>query len=189
LIVETFGLSGAGKSTYARRLAAELDLPAIAIRNKPEKHLYYRLFWLLNRPLARFLAERCLDQAKHDPRLRTHKWELYLKVVGREQKARLYRGGVIDEGLINFLLTLYEEPIPADDLIIYGELLPPHRRQIHIVETSEAKRLNRLAVRERIGRKDFGDEYYAKWSEIVLANYRVVKRWVESRYDCRTIAN
>jgi hypothetical protein len=189
LIVETFGLSGTGKSTYARRLAAELRLPMIGIHNKLEKHFYYRLFRLFNRRLAGFLAERCLEQSRHDPHLRAHKWELYLKAVGREQKARIFRRGVIDEGLINFLLTLYEQPIPAGDLMLYRELLSPHERQVHIVETSEAERLKRLSARNHIGRKKFGAEYYDNWSRIVAENYRVVKRWAEDHYDCRTIVN
>jgi hypothetical protein len=189
LIVETFGLSGTGKSTYARELAAELRLPMIAIRNKLEKYFYYWLFWLLNPRLAGFLATRCLDQSRHDPRLRAHKWELYLKAVGREQKARVFRGGVIDEGLINFLLTLYEEPIPPHDLLLYRDLLPPQERQIHILETNEAERLKRISARNRVGRKNFGEEYYEQWSRVVAENYRAVKRWAEHHYDCRTIVN
>ncbi len=189
VIIETFGLAAAGKSTYARKLAAERGLRNITIRSTVEKMFFYWLFRLLHPRLAAFLAKRCVEQSRDLPQLRHHKWELFRKAVGREQKARLFGSGVIDEGLVNFLLTLYEDIIPGEDLVAYGNLLPAKNREIHIVETNAESRAERLAARAKSTRQKFGDAYFARWSRIVEENHRIVDAWIRENYDYRVIAS
>jgi hypothetical protein len=187
VIIETFGLAAAGKSTYARQLAAGHGLRNITVRSTVERAFFYWLFRLLHPRLSAFLAKRCAEQSRDLPQLRHHKWDLFRKAVGREQKARLFGSGIIDEGLVNFLLTLYEDAIPREDLAAYGKLLPAANRQIHIVETNAESRAERLAARAKSTRQKFGDAYFARWSRIVEENHRTVDAWIRENYDYKVI--
>jgi hypothetical protein len=134
------------------------------------------------------LSARCRAQIEPSEEMRRRKWKLYRKLGAREQKARLLGGALIDEGLFNFLLTLYETEIPHEDLDIVGPLIATEGRELHIVEADESVRLQRIAARPRFVRREVGPEYFEKWSDVVMKNYVSVRKWIVS--NCKhTIIN
>jgi hypothetical protein len=187
MIIETFGLAAAGKSTYARRFAAENNLPLVDVPSRAETYFYFLLFRLLNGRLSSALSTRCRQQIEPNERMRRRKRILYWKAGAREQKARILGGGLIDEGLLNFLLTLYETEIPAEDLELFGRLMGRKGRELHIVEADQDARSARIAERTQFARRDVGPEYFETWSRVTLKNYEKLRAWIKENRAYKVI--
>jgi dephospho-CoA kinase len=187
MIVELVGAPGAGKSTLAPALAARCNVPIIRIGRLGQRHFYFALFAMRNWQLTRAVFAEFRRQERAHPELRTEvKARRYRSMGAKLAKARLIGGGLVDEGIFQGILKIFEEPATPEELEHWLSLIrtPPDR--VYIVEAPQAQRLERQRARGNVPRADLGWE---KWHAAFEANLAMLKPILLARYNAEICEN
>jgi len=190
MIIEIFGLPGSGKSHFAEKISKERAVPVIHIRGRIEKYALALLFAFAHPITFLFFLRILIAENKSHLALLHHKIRnLYFSVIAREEKAQLSgSGGIIDEGLVHFVLVLYEREISAQELEATLRHIP-QKRHIYIVESGADIRNARMKKRKRVPREGFGLEYRSRWFPVFEHNYQRVKTLVQRTHSYTFLEN
>jgi hypothetical protein len=183
-----FGPSGSGKSHFVRRLAAEHNVKRIRVRFG-QKYLLAILFALLHRAFAKQAFAMWNAETRRSPVLRGNKLYRLISFMAKEQKARLYRGGVIDEGLIQYFLILFEREVPVAEVRDCLALLQRADYLICIVESDVATRFRRMEERGKVSRWELGDAYVRRWQDVLQSNMERLTPVLTSLFRCEIVRN
>lgn len=147
MIIELFGLPGAGKSTLARSLESTGKARRIRIESKGEL-LWRSAVYAFGHPLDALMQLSYLIRYAGSPeRYYTKFMNLFLQHAAKYQKARSAPGTVvIDQGHLQNLLSLFEHPLSHGELVHYLKFLPKPD-QVWVCEASDEERERRLQVR------------------------------------------
>jgi dephospho-CoA kinase len=189
MIVELIGLSGAGKTSFARAFSEEQHIPIIEVTGRARK-VGLILWFIATRPRVFFSILLVLVvENKKSARLRSHKIRnLFFSTVAREQKARMSsRDCIIDEGLLQFFLSLYERPVNEQDVSRYLARIVDDRKVI-ILEAEYDVRIKRMKTRGRFPRSFMGEAYQRRWLSLVDKNYDLFKTFVKKQFSCKVVS-
>lgn len=189
MIIELLGLPGSGKTYYTKKFAQEYEMEAISFNKGFKKKFYAILFIIFHPFLFGILIKKLFIENRQDKKVLKHKLFNYLPgVIAREQKGRLSRRSVIDEGLIQFILAMYERKISKKDLR-WCQSYFNKRFKIFIIETEEKIRQKRIQTRGRIPRGHLGIDYVNNWMKILEHNYLIYKDFIQDNFQSKIIKN
>ncbi len=187
MIVELVGAPGAGKSYLAPAIAARCEVPIIRIGRMGQRHFYFAIFALRNRRLTRAIFAEFRRQERGCPELRSElKARRYRSMGAKLAKAWLLGGGLVDEGVFQGILKIFEDVATPAELEHWLSLIgtPPDR--VFIIEAPQAERLERQCARGNVPRQDLGWE---KWHAAFEANLAALKPILLARYNAEVCEN
>lgn len=117
-----------------------------------------------------------------------HKVKLFLKASAIESRSLFSKKTIVDDGLCQFLITLFEREIDNDDLSKLKKLVPQNAT-IFIVESGNEERLVRMNKRGRVPRDFMGTEYLMKISPIWESNAQTLKKFFVENFTTKVIVN
>lgn len=163
MILELVGLPGGGKSFLAPRIAANNGLQIVRVGRLGQRHVYRALFVLSHPRLYRALRRLCGEQAGDNDVVNRMNVRRLGSAVAKTHKARLLGDGLIDEGLFQFLLSVYETPPSVSELAAIIERIPEAGLRILFVQADGAIRDRRMQERNKIPRAELGASYVQRW--------------------------
>ncbi|MBI4836917.1 MAG: AAA family ATPase [Candidatus Portnoybacteria bacterium] len=172
MIIEFYGLPGAGKTTVAQKLAAKSDFKVIKIRSKKEL-FWYNFLFLIRHPVRFFATLFYLVANSASWSIFYYKFtNTFLHHNAKYQKAIGMEKAILDQGYFQNVLSVFEEPISASFLVKYaGFLLKPDKLVILNLPPDDI--LRRIGGRGYMTRERFGQKYFEKWLEAVKENNRI----------------
>jgi hypothetical protein len=188
VIVELFGPSGSGKSYFVARVAAEHRVRPIRV-HFGQKYLFALIFVLRHRQFARRIFAMWNSETRKTPVLRGNKLYRLISFMAKEQKARMKGGGVIDEGIIQYFLILYEDTAPVAQVYDCLALLRRPDYFVCIIESDVATRFRRMEERGKVSRWELGDAYVRRWQDVLQSNAELLKPVLTSLFRCETVRN
>jgi hypothetical protein len=183
-----FGPSGAGKSFLIKNLVTEHNVRRIRVRFG-QKYILAGLFALLHREFAKRVFKLWNAETRKNPVLRSEKLFRLISFMSKEQKARLYRGGVIDEGIIQYFLILFEGEAPVAQVRDCLALLQRPDYRICIVQSDIATRFERMKRRGKVSRWELGDDYVRRWQDVLQTNMGLLTPVLTSLFHCDIVRN
>ena len=156
MIIEFFGPSGAGKTTIARELNLNTGWEYIVVNSRKEKFKYNVIF--LFHSFIKFfsLFIKTISEGGGSFSLTRHKLHLLSEYIARNEKARIVgrkHNVILDEGLVQYGLSLYEKNISKLDAKKYIDRFATVQNKIQVVILcNDSERIKRMEKRKRIPR-------------------------------------
>jgi len=182
MIAEFFGLPGSGKTLLAKRFSKENRIPIIEINSRIEKY-FWAVFFVCTHPVLFFLLlKKIIKENKNDSALLRHKaLFLCLRAIAKEGKSFFKRDAVIDEGLYQTLLYIFERKIKKDELASYRTLFK--KRTVHIIVAGVDTRMERMQSRGRVPRVFLNNAYRERWFPVLEHNFYVITVWIKENFS------
>lgn len=174
MVIECFGLPGAGKSTVAKRLAKTFNVPVVPMYVSK----WYTVRTVLRHPW--FSIQFLIRLLLHSHRTKT--WRLFMfkqavfqNTLGRlawaQQQARKYECIFIDEGLVQRLLSLFETNVEKQNITSLLSGLPPSAAVVVI--RYQGTDFTGSKVGEAM-RSQQSAEYQAAWQAVIAHNFTTI---------------
>jgi hypothetical protein len=187
MIVELVGAPGAGKTHLAPILAARCGVPVIRVGRLGQRHFYFALFALRNWRLTREAFREFRRQERAHPELRSEvKGRRFRSMGAKLAKARLIGGGLVDEGLFQGVLKIFEDPATPDELERWLSLIETPPDRVFIIDAPREERLARQRIRGNVPRENLGWE---KWNAAFEANFEALMPVLIARYHGEIVEN
>ncbi len=189
MIHEFFGLPGSGKTYLAQKFSEECNVPLVEVRGRFEKYFWAFIFVCL-RPQSFFVfLKEIFKENRHNTTLFRHKVHiLFLNTIAKEGKALFISGdAVLDEGLLQAILSISERPLDQRMLTRFARLLG--KRRIYFVSAPAETRGKRMLIRGRYPRSFLGEEYRRQWFAVLENNHKLIVQWSMKHFPCVTITN
>jgi len=127
-------------------------------------------------------------ETRRDIPLLVHKVKFLLfNAFAREEAVSSQKQQVVGEGLINYLLTMFERRVLDMDLAPFASFV--RTRVVIIVEAPREVRERRMQERGRVPRSTFGPEYETARRGIEEHNYNVIKQFLCNTTKAEIIQN
>ncbi len=184
-----FGLPGAGKTYLASRYGRETGY---AVSSGPIRRR--RRYWLGLRYTARhpYLVASVLIKVVRENHSRrkllfykVH--NLFMSALAREEQVRERLNSIVDEGLLQLLLSIYERRITKAEAKACLQNIVRRNDRIWLVEADKNLRLERMHIRKRIPRSEHGLDYMYSWMAVSEHNYEIFKEVIQEQCECRII--
>jgi hypothetical protein len=190
MITRFVGLPGAGKSHLADMYAKDEKRPLIGVSNRLDKYFFSFVFLIL-KPLTffHFFKQVFRETQRNTALLRWKLTVLLFPAFAREAKAVFHKNPVLDEGLLQFILSIYDREIGEGELNKYTYYLDPKKCRVLLVEASTDVRERRMRGRNRIPRQVFGQSYAEQRLSILERNYTPFKSFITRNYTNDTLIN
>jgi thymidylate kinase len=169
MILEFYGLPGAGKTTVSQKIAESSDFKIIKVRSKREL-FWYNFLFLIKHPIKFFVTLFYLFSNSTSWAVFYYKFtNTFLHHNAKYQKALQARNAILDQGYFQNILSVLEKPIGVEFFLEYSRfLLKPDK--LIILNLPSEKIIERIGGRGYAAREIFGREYFNKWLEIVIVN-------------------
>jgi deoxyadenosine/deoxycytidine kinase len=172
MIIEFYGLPGAGKTTVSQKIAARSEFKIIKIRGKKEL-FWYNFLYLVKHPVNFVVTLYYLAVNSSSWPIFYYKFtNTFLHHNAKYQKALRYPKAILDQGYFQNVLSVFEKPVGADFFLKYSKfLLKPDK--LIILNLPPDDILKRIGERGYMARERFGQKYFGKWLEAVKENNRI----------------
>lgn len=175
MIIEFYGLPGAGKTTMAKKISTQLGIPIIKIERKIEL-LFYNILYFLIHPISFLQGLQYIFRYSKNWQLFYYKFlNSFLHNNAKYQKARRHRHAILDQGHFQNIISVLEEVVNEDDLIKYIHIFPKPDLLV-VFQISEEIRRSQLLERGFSAREQFGNEYLEQWREITEENNALLNK-------------
>jgi len=191
MIISFLGLSGAGKTHYSINFFANNEYKIIKINNRFEKYFFSFIFFFTHLIFSISLLRIVVFENRDNKKLLIYKIKhLFFLVLAREGKSLFFKNSIIDDGVFQFLLSIFEKEISDNDLIFFKKALKRRKIIIYMVEANRETRINRMKKRKRFPRmSSFGKKYFYDWLDVGEYNYIVIKDFIMKNFDYKIIKN
>jgi hypothetical protein len=167
MIIELYGLPGSGKTTLSKNLSSFKDFKLVKIENNTEL-VFFSLLSLLRHPIVFLYTFYLVTVNSSSVGMFYYKFmNILLHRNAKHMKAFFYKSSVIDEGFSQNILSIYEKTISKKELKRIVSLSPkPNTLVVFNIDSNILE--NR--VKKTAARRNFGEEYYIKWKEVIRKN-------------------
>lgn len=171
MFIELYGLPAAGKTTVAKKMAAEEGWEIVGITSRAEL-LYYNFLFKIKHPL-RFLYLFYYLLRFNPP----WRWRLfYMKFMNaflvhnaKYMKAAKYEKAIVDQGHWQNIISVPERKLSEAELLVYAKhFMRPDK--LMVFSADRETRAERMRERGYGARERFGEEYGGRWQEIIEEN-------------------
>ena len=182
MVIELFGLPGAGKTTLAQALK-EKGYIIIKVENNFEL-IFYNILFILLHPYNSFVIFSYIFQSSEDWKRFYPKFtNAFLQCNARYQKSKFFKKALVDQGFFQNIITIFEKKINKDKMGRFLRSLPRLDLLI-VVEADEDLRKLRLASRGYRHSKSFFEKYNTpakvqEWEETINYNYQLFKGMID----------
>lgn len=172
MIIEFYGLPGAGKTTITQKLAAKSDFKIIKIRSKKEL-AWYNFLFLIGHPAKFFATLYYLVASSTGWPIFYYKFtNTFLHHNAKYQKALREKHAILDQGYFQNILSVFEKPVSVCSLARYSKFfLKPDKLIILNLPPDDVS--GRIGGRGYTARERFGQEYFRRWLETIKENNRI----------------
>lgn len=179
-IIELVGLPGSGKTTWAQ--SQSFPFFPNGKYTRTERFAALLLFKITHPIVFLRLCNLTLKQTPHVRRLKHKLFFLLGTALASERRAQKLNESrvIIDEGILQYLLGIFESPITKQDTQIMTHIinyLP--RRTIRWFEADKEERTKRMQERERTPLAGFGEKYQTQWLSTVETNAPLFKNLLQ----------
>lgn len=175
MIIEIYGLPGAGKTTLAKKISAEFNIPLVKIRRKTDL-IFYNLFYFLLHPVAFLKAFWYVFINSPNWRLFYYKFlNSFLHTNAKYQKALRCNKALVDQGHFQNVISVFEEAVDERGLLRYARILPRPDLLV-IFDVPDEVREKHLSERGFSVREQFNEEYFNRWKKVVKENNNLFLR-------------
>lgn len=182
MIVELYGLAGSGKTYSTPRIAAQYGLPVADVSRRRERYACFLGFCRSHPALAGSLLLETVRRTLSRPSLLFHKLKMLVSNLAKVQKAVRLGGGVVDAGLFQFLLVIYEEAVSEAELAKFKDRLALQDYRILVFDVDDDVRTHRMTSRGPLPRGQFGEAYQRRWYDIYVSNDKVVRNFIARHF-------
>ena len=150
----------------------------------------WALIYACLRPVTFFtFLKEVFKENRHSGALLRHKARvLHINAMAKEGRALFSREDVIlDEGLFQALLSIYEREITARDIARFSRILK--RRKVYMVHASLSRREERMRARGRAPREFMGEAYQDDWFPTLERNFSIIASWIKENSPHEEIYN
>ena len=190
MIVELVGAPGAGKTHMAPVIAQRCGVRIIKIGRLGQRHFYFALYALSHWQLTREAFTEFRRQVREHPGLKSVlKWRRFMSMGAKIAKAEMLGGGLIDEGIFQGVLKIFEDPATPEQLEHYLRLIGRAPDRVFFIEASDALRYDRMEARNEFPRRDLGEDNWQHWHKSFTANIALIKPILLARYHGEIVEN
>jgi hypothetical protein len=158
-------------------------VPIIRIGRLGQRHFYFALYALGHWRLTREVHREFRRQVREHPELRAVlKWRRFMSMGAKLAKARLIGGGLIDEGIFQGILKIFENPATQGQLEYWLRLIETPPDRVYIIDVSDAQRYARMEARNNFPRRELGEENWQRWHKSFTANVATLTPILLARY-------
>ncbi len=175
MIIELYGLPGAGKTTMAKKLASLKGVKVVKIENLREL-IYLNFLFLLKHPISFFALLYFVVVKSMSFKMFYYKFmNAFLYRNARYQKACRYKLAVIDEGHSQNILSIFEKPEKESAMRQLIRFLPKPDFLV-IFNIEESLREQNIKGRSYKIRGEFGEKYMLRWFDSLKVNNKLFLR-------------
>lgn len=175
MLIELYGLPGAGKTTLAKKLVEEKGYVIIKVRKKSEL-FYYNLIFLFKHPYKFFTM--LFFVVKHSNNCKIFYYKLMNAFLGynaKYLKALKYKNVILDQCYFLNAFALFDARVSETEMKKYFNLiLKPDL--LLVLDIPFELSLERAKERGYFAREDFGEEYKKKWQNAIEKNNQMFLR-------------
>ncbi len=171
VIVELYGLSGAGKSALGRELAAADPMVKLV---RPQKKTMHLVYFIVRNPVTfGFWMYQMMKYAVvyGDIKLLRHRVSILLSTFAAFAAAQREQAGIVvlDEGLFQRIFSIYEQKRSAEELLSLVRSIP-QVRMVVVVNRNDGHFLRYQPGADN-PRARMGEAYMTAWKDIILHNH------------------
>lgn len=179
MIIELYGLPGSGKTTHAKNLVANYEYVLIP---NPKNTTLEKLSASFRHPgiVLFFLREIIFETIKNKTWLLvifkiSVLFSTLIKII-KASKCSADQKVLIDEGLLQRILSIYETKLSASKLKQILLICAKHFNEVIIID-SKYECFKRYKDPKNL-RILLGNEYFEQWKEAVIYNHELIKRFL-----------
>jgi len=190
MLIEMFGLPGAGKTYYAREFIPRNNAKILKKNSRFTRLILFIMFVIIRPLFSTFIIKNIIKENEFGKRNLKHKLKIILtKFFSKCVKIKFYKDVLIGEGIFQLILGIYDREITNDDLKPYLKYISKNRI-IYIIEAKMDTRLMRIRKRNRIPRENILSEMQLKTFYLILEkNYIIIKNFIVNNYEHKIIQN
>ena len=173
MIIEFYGLPGAGKTTLAKALEKE-NFTIVKIRTKWEL-AWYNFLFLAKHPIRFFrLFWQVLKNASSFKIFYTNFFNSFLHNNAKYQKALKFKRAIIDQGHFQNVISVFDNKLDLEKLKkCQKSFSRPDKLIVFEIDASLARK--RMDSRGFVPRSEFDNKYQARWQEAMIFNDRLFR--------------
>lgn len=172
MLTECVGVPGSGKTTYVHNVVTQgtMTTPPLYVGK------WYALRYIVMHPLFTTRWIRVLvseSNRTHTWGIARHKFAIFLNTIARLSWAAHMKGEVIiDEGIVQRLLTLFEHRLSDQEIQHYFTGIP-YADHVVFIDTPDIPLDQR---KKGVGRQSLGEVYAREWIGVVADNLESLKK-------------
>ena len=178
MIIEFYGLPGAGKTTIAQKLEEKAGFKIIKIKSKKEL-IFFNILFLFKHPIRFFILLYYVINNSTSLKEFYYKFMNAFLTNAKYQKAKKYKKAIIDQGYFQGILSIFNKKITLSKLNKYLDVILKPEKLFIFNLSPEIMKL-RTASRGYFGRESFGEDYFEKWIETIIDNDALIKKEISS---------
>lgn len=172
MIIELYGLPGAGKSTLAKKLAEEKKLEIVKIRSKKDL-LFYNFIFFLKRPIKFLVSLFFIIANSSGLEIFYYKFmNCFLHYNAKHERSIKLAGAILDQGHFQNILSVFERPISQKKLLFYLKFIP-RPDELIIFDLPKEEIEKRITARGYLGRENLKNIDQQKWQESMRSNHKL----------------